>query len=157
MDEDSLSRDCEPFFESDGEEESTDGKSLIFFAEDNYCMCAQFHVCSSSTFIFTCFRLTERGCSSTVAQHGYGSCWVLGPSCPPHGSGPLAARICACVGLQRQQSWSGRQQQWRAGEHILFNRRTELLVCMQRSKCCEVSRLTQRFSTQNINIQFNLA
>lgn len=26
MDEDSLSRDCEPFFESDGEEESTDGK-----------------------------------------------------------------------------------------------------------------------------------
>lgn len=27
MDEDSLSRDCEPFFESDGEEESTDGKS----------------------------------------------------------------------------------------------------------------------------------
>lgn len=28
MDEDSLSRDCEPFFESDGEEESTDGKSL---------------------------------------------------------------------------------------------------------------------------------
>lgn len=29
MDEDSLSRDCEPFFESDGEEESTDGKSLL--------------------------------------------------------------------------------------------------------------------------------
>lgn len=29
MDEDSLSRDCEPFFESDGEEESTDGKSLV--------------------------------------------------------------------------------------------------------------------------------
>ena len=28
MDEDSLSRDCEPFFESDGEEESTDGESL---------------------------------------------------------------------------------------------------------------------------------
>ncbi|KAF7645184.1 hypothetical protein LDENG_00208830 [Lucifuga dentata] len=27
MDEDSLSRDCEPFFESDGEEESTDGRS----------------------------------------------------------------------------------------------------------------------------------
>lgn len=27
MDEDSLSRDCEPFFESDGEEESTDGES----------------------------------------------------------------------------------------------------------------------------------
>lgn len=26
MDEDSLSRDCEPFFESDAEEESTDGK-----------------------------------------------------------------------------------------------------------------------------------
>lgn len=26
MDEDSLSRDCEPFFESDGEEESTDGR-----------------------------------------------------------------------------------------------------------------------------------
>lgn len=30
MDEDSLSRDCEPFFESDGEEESTDGKSVMF-------------------------------------------------------------------------------------------------------------------------------
>lgn len=30
MDEDSLSRDCEPFFESDGEEESTDGKSERF-------------------------------------------------------------------------------------------------------------------------------
>lgn len=29
MDEDSLSRDCEPFFESDGEEESTDGKSVV--------------------------------------------------------------------------------------------------------------------------------
>uniref|UniRef100_A0A3B5MWR0 Proline-rich AKT1 substrate 1 N-terminal domain-containing protein n=1 Tax=Xiphophorus couchianus TaxID=32473 RepID=A0A3B5MWR0_9TELE len=29
MDEDSLSRDCEPFFESDGEEESTDGKRFI--------------------------------------------------------------------------------------------------------------------------------
>ncbi len=29
MDEDSLSRDCEPFFESDGEEESTDGKNLV--------------------------------------------------------------------------------------------------------------------------------
>lgn len=29
MDEDSLSRDCEPFFESDGEEESTDGKSSL--------------------------------------------------------------------------------------------------------------------------------
>lgn len=29
MDEDSLSRDCEPFFESDGEEESTDGKRLL--------------------------------------------------------------------------------------------------------------------------------
>lgn len=29
MDEDSLSRDCEPFFESDGEEESTDGRSLV--------------------------------------------------------------------------------------------------------------------------------
>lgn len=28
MDEDSLSRDCEPFFESDGEEESTDGKTV---------------------------------------------------------------------------------------------------------------------------------
>lgn len=27
MDEDSLSRDCEPFFESDGEEESTDGEN----------------------------------------------------------------------------------------------------------------------------------
>lgn len=27
MDEDSVSRDCEPFFESDGEEESTDGNS----------------------------------------------------------------------------------------------------------------------------------
>lgn len=26
MDEDSLSHDCEPFFESDGEEESTDGE-----------------------------------------------------------------------------------------------------------------------------------
>lgn len=29
MDEDSLSRDCEPFFESDGEEESTDGKGGV--------------------------------------------------------------------------------------------------------------------------------
>lgn len=29
MDEDSLSRDCEPFFESDGEEESTDGKCFL--------------------------------------------------------------------------------------------------------------------------------
>lgn len=29
MDEDSLSRDCEPFFESDGEEESTDGECLV--------------------------------------------------------------------------------------------------------------------------------
>ncbi len=29
MDEDSLSRDCEPFFESDGEEESTDGELLL--------------------------------------------------------------------------------------------------------------------------------
>lgn len=29
MDEDSLSRDCEPFFESDGEEESTDGIRLL--------------------------------------------------------------------------------------------------------------------------------
>lgn len=28
MDEDSLSRDCEPFFESDGEEESTDGEYI---------------------------------------------------------------------------------------------------------------------------------
>lgn len=28
MDEDSLSRDCEPFFESDGEEESTDGQCV---------------------------------------------------------------------------------------------------------------------------------
>lgn len=28
MDEDSLSRDCEPFFESDGEEESTDGECM---------------------------------------------------------------------------------------------------------------------------------
>lgn len=27
MDEDSVSRDCEPFFESDGEEESTDGRA----------------------------------------------------------------------------------------------------------------------------------
>lgn len=26
MDEDSVSHDCEPFFESDGEEESTDGE-----------------------------------------------------------------------------------------------------------------------------------
>ena len=29
MDEDSLSRDCEPFFESDGEEESTDGMEAV--------------------------------------------------------------------------------------------------------------------------------
>lgn len=29
MDEDSVSRDCEPFFESDGEEESTDGERSI--------------------------------------------------------------------------------------------------------------------------------
>lgn len=29
MDEDSLSHDCEPFFESDGEEESTDGEGFI--------------------------------------------------------------------------------------------------------------------------------
>ena len=29
MDEDSLSRDCEPFFESDGEEESTDGMGAL--------------------------------------------------------------------------------------------------------------------------------
>lgn len=28
MDEDSISRDCEPFFESDGEEESTDGTTI---------------------------------------------------------------------------------------------------------------------------------
>lgn len=101
MDEDSLSRDCEPFFESDGEEESTDGKSLIFFTEDNYCTCAQLRVCATSTFIFICFRLTERGCSSTVTQHGCGSGRVLGPSRPPHGSGTFAACICACVELQR--------------------------------------------------------
>ena len=31
MDEDSLSRDCEPFFESDGEEESTDGEGDVVF------------------------------------------------------------------------------------------------------------------------------
>lgn len=33
MDEDSLSRDCEPFFESDGEEESTDGERLVLLCQ----------------------------------------------------------------------------------------------------------------------------
>jgi len=78
------------------------------------CIFEDFHIPFS---IYT--RVIERGCPAAVTWHGYGSAGVLGPPCPPHGSGPLSTRFCACVGLQRQQS-SGRQQQWRTGEHKLF-------------------------------------
>lgn len=52
MDEDSLSRDCEPFFESDGEEESTDGKTEGKLGLNVGCRHVSTPVCTFFLFFF---------------------------------------------------------------------------------------------------------
>ncbi|XP_061604388.1 uncharacterized protein akt1s1 isoform X1 [Phyllopteryx taeniolatus] len=49
MDEDSLSRDCEAFFESDGEEESTDGESAHAHSAHARIRAVRSRICSSSS------------------------------------------------------------------------------------------------------------
>lgn len=108
MDEDSLSRDCEPFFESDGEEESTDGKRARRRRKVTIMLLLPY------LFLYP-RRFPERGCSAAVGEgRGHGPGGI--PSQRPHGSGALAARVRAGVGLQRKPIGSGRQQQRRTGE-----------------------------------------
>lgn len=75
------------------------------------------HVRSFALFSLFCWpRLTERGSPPATTGHRHGSAGVLVPSGQRHGVGPLAARICASVGLQREPVSSGRRWQWRTGE-----------------------------------------
>uniref|UniRef100_A0A674P8A3 Uncharacterized LOC101067319 n=1 Tax=Takifugu rubripes TaxID=31033 RepID=A0A674P8A3_TAKRU len=75
------------------------------------------HVRSFALFSLFCWpRLTERGRPAATTGHRHGSAGVPVPSGQRHGVGPLAARVCASVGLQRDPVSSGRQWQRRAGE-----------------------------------------
>lgn len=107
MDEDSLSRDGEPFW-SDGEEESTDGQWRP--------PCPPARSSALLTFLFP-LRLAERGRSpaaTAAAGRGHGPAGVLVPPGRRRGAGPLAARVCAGVELQREPLGSGGQR--RTGE-----------------------------------------
>lgn len=114
MDEDSLSRDCEPFW-SDGEEESTDGQWRPLKRSRS--------VLRTVLTLLSSPRLAERGSPAATAGHRHRSAGVRVPSGQRHGAGPLAARVSASVGLQREPVSSGRRRQRRTGERAGWNRR----------------------------------